>query len=55
MKVNVLTLIIVVICIFISILFSDTKVIYENGTTENMLFVEVIKLIIDENKIPEQN
>ena len=41
-----ITVFICLIAVIVAILFSDTKVTYENGATENMLFVEAIELII---------
>ncbi len=41
-----ITILIVVISIIISLLFAKTKVTYENGTSENMSFVEAISIII---------
>ena len=41
-----LTIFICIIAFIISILFAETKVTYENGISENMLFIEAIQLII---------
>lgn len=43
-----ITIFICIVAIIISILFADTKVTYENGTSENMLFIKAISLIIKE-------
>ena len=43
-----ITVFIFIVAFIISILFADTKVTYENGTSENMLFIEAISLIIKE-------
>lgn len=43
-----ITVLICIVAIIISILFANTKVTYENGTSENMLFIKAISLIIKE-------
>ena len=43
-----ITLFICIVAILIATLFADTKVTYENGTSENMLFIKAIRLIIKE-------
>ena len=43
-----ITVLICIVAIIISVLFANTKVTYENVTSENMLFIKAISLIIKE-------
>ena len=43
-----ITVFICIVAFIVSILFADTKVTYENGTSENMLFIEAILLIMED-------
>lgn len=43
-----ITIFIIIIVFIIALLFDETKVIYENGTSENMLFIEAVSLIVKE-------